>query len=99
MVRNREDILDAVRREGQALRRLGVQRLALFGSAVRGELSADSDLDFLVDLQPKTFDTYMDVKEFLESQFQHPVDLVVRSALHRELQEEILRQAVDARLD
>ena len=99
MVRNKDDILDALAREAQALRGLGVRRLALFGSAVRGTLHADSDLDFLVELQPKTFDTYMNVKEFLESRFQHPIDLVLRSALHPELREEILRQAVDARLD
>jgi len=99
MIRNKDDILDAVRREGQALRRLGVRRLALFGSAVRGDLRAESDLDFLVELQPKTFDSSMDVKEFLESHFSHPIDLVLRSALKPELRDGILREAVDARLD
>jgi len=99
MVEQAHDILAALGHEGETLRRLGVRRLALFGSAVRGELRADSDLDFLVELQPKTFDSYMDVKEFLESHFSHSIDLVLRSALKPELRDGILREAVDARLD
>lgn len=99
MVRNIDDILDTVRREAPALRRLGVRRLALFGSAARGTLRETSDLDFLVELHPKTFDSYMDVKEFLETRFSEPIDLVLRSALKPEFREEILREAVDVRLD
>ncbi len=87
-----------IEQEGLALRRLGVTRLALFGSALRGQMGATSDLDVLVDIQPKTFDTYMDVKEFLESRFAYPIDLVLRSALKPELRDRILREAVDARL-
>lgn len=33
-------------------RRNGIRRLALFGSALRGELRPDSDLDLLVDFEP-----------------------------------------------
>ncbi len=47
----------------------GVSRLGLFGSAARGEAGEDSDLDFLVELENKTFDAYMDLKEFLEDLF------------------------------
>lgn len=39
------------------LRALGVQRLGLFGSFVRSEQRADSDVDMLVEFEPgrKTF--------------------------------------------
>lgn len=33
-------------------RRYGIERLSLFGSAARGELRPDSDLDFLVEYAP-----------------------------------------------
>jgi len=33
-------------------RRHGIRRLAIFGSAARGELSPDSDIDVLVEFQP-----------------------------------------------
>ena len=34
------------------LRSLGVRRLGLFGSFVRGEQRVDSDVDFLVEFEP-----------------------------------------------
>ena len=54
------------------------------------------DIDFLVDLNPKSFDRYMDLKEFLESLFGRKVDLVMKSALKSRLRESILREAVRA---
>ncbi len=99
MVRAGRDILEVLERDAPELRRLGVRRLSVFGSAIRGEMRTDSDLDILVELLPKTFDTYMDVKEFLESRFTFPIDLVLRSALKPELRDRILGEAVDVRLD
>ena len=98
MVENRQSILDTLRENAATLRGLGVQRLALFGSAVRGDLLDDSDLDFLVDLHPKSFDAYMAVKEYLEDRLGRRVDLVLRSAVKPELCDEILGEAVDAPL-
>ena len=99
MVRDTARILETVRQEADSLRRIGVTRLALFGSGARGGLRDDSDLDFLVDLNIKSFDAYMDVKELLEALFGRPVDLVLRSALKPELRDDILREAVDAPLN
>ncbi len=47
----------------------------------RGEATEGSDLDFLVELEKKTFDVYMDLKEFLEEIFGCKVDLVMKEAL------------------
>ena len=48
-----EQILDRIRPEMEVLRRrYRVRRLGLFGSWVRGEASATSDVDLLVDLEP-----------------------------------------------
>jgi predicted nucleotidyltransferase len=74
----------------------GVSELSLFGSFARGEENNSSDIDFLVDLNPKSFDGYMDLKEFLESLFGRRVDLVMKSALKSRLPESILREAVRA---
>jgi hypothetical protein len=67
-------------------RQYHVQRLALFGSALRDDFdSAHSDLDFLVEFEPLpegTYaDTYFGLMEALEQLFQRPVDLVVESAI------------------
>lgn len=71
-----------------------VAELALFGSFVRGEETPDSDIDLLVELDVKTYDNYMDLKEYLEALLGRRVDLVLKSALKPRLREPILREAV-----
>ncbi len=66
--------------------RYRVRRLELFGSAATGRsYSEESDLDFIVEFQPESFDTYADayfgLLEALEQLFERPVDLVVGSAI------------------
>ncbi|MBI4229720.1 MAG: nucleotidyltransferase family protein [Planctomycetes bacterium] len=78
------------------LRRLGVRRIALFGSAARGEASAASDLDFLVEFERKSFDTYMDLKFLLEDAFGRRVDLVLADSIKPRLRKAIAREAVYA---
>jgi len=96
MVRNRDEILRTLADHREQIRSFGVRSLALFGSAARGEARADSDLDFLVEFDEKTFDNYMGLKELLEELFGSPVDLVIRTALKPRLREPILADAVHA---
>ena len=92
----RDQILKTIEANRERLRALGVSELSLFGSFARGEGNNSSDIDFLVDLNPKSFDRYMDLKEFLESLFGRRVDLVMKGALKSRLRESILREAVRA---
>ena len=94
MKRDTEQILKTVEGNREKLRSFGVRRLGLFGSAVRGEATEESDLDFLVELEIKTFDNYMDLKEFLEELFGCKVDLVMKDALKPRLREPILKETV-----
>lgn len=96
MTSQRDAILERLAANRETLRRLGVRRLGLFGSASRPGTDATRDLDFLVELQPKTFDAYMDVKACLEGLFGRPVDLVLADALKPALREGILAEAVYA---
>jgi predicted nucleotidyltransferase len=95
-MQSKESILVVLQTRGSELRQLGVRKIGLFGSAVRGEANNQSDLDFLVEPHAKTFDTYMDVKEFLESLFGHRVDLVLADAIKPQLRSRILREIVYA---
>jgi predicted nucleotidyltransferase len=90
------EIINVLAEHREELRALGVRRLGLFGSAARDEATEGSDLDFLVELQRRTFDGYMDVKEFLESLFQKPIDLVVSEAIKPQLKPRILQEAIYA---
>lgn len=96
MIRTKEKIFKAIEANKEKIRSFGVRRLALFGSIVRNEGTEASDLDFLVDLDPKTFDNYMDLKEFLEDLFQCKVDLVCINAIKPRLKPYILNEAVYA---
>ena len=79
----RDEILARLRRAWPALRdRHGVARLALFGSAARGEAGPGSDVDLLVAFTGEPdYDQYLALKEDLEALLGRPVDLVLESAL------------------
>lgn len=92
----RASILATLDAHADELRHLGAKSLALFGSLARGEGSDSSDIDLLVELQPKTFDAYMDVKLFLERILGRRVDLVLADAVKPRLRSVILAEAVHA---
>jgi predicted nucleotidyltransferase len=94
MKRDLEQILKTIEENRETIKGFGVRRLGLFGSAARGEATEDSDLDFLVELEIKTFDNYMDLKFFLEDLFGCKVDLVMVGALKARLREPILRETI-----
>ena len=94
--RTTADILRSLTQHQPTLRALGVRRLALFGSAVRGDLRDTSDLDFVVEFDKKSFDAYMDLKAFLEDLFGCRVDLVIADAIKPRLRAAILGEAVHA---
>jgi len=60
-----EEIMGALTKNRDELRRFHVNRLGLFGSYARGEQNEGSDLDFLVNFETKSFDNYMDLKFYL----------------------------------
>jgi predicted nucleotidyltransferase len=80
----------------EKLRALGVRKLGLFGSYARGEGKESSDLDFLVELEQETFDSYMTFKAFLEDLFEAEVDLVLVDAIRPRLRDTILGETVYA---
>ena len=79
------------------IRRLGVRRLALFGSVLRDEARPDSDVDLLVEFAPgeKSFDRFMALADLLESVLERQVELVTTEALSPYLGPHILAEAAD----
>ena len=67
----------------EQIKSFGVKRLGLFGSFVRGEHHAASDVDILVEFEPnkKTFDNFMQLCFFLEELLQRRVELVTLESL------------------
>jgi uncharacterized protein len=77
-------------------RRRGALNVRVFGSVARGETHGNSDIDFLVDLEPgrSLLDLgglLMDLEEVLGA----PVDVVTEKGLRPRLRERVLREAVN----
>ncbi len=96
MTKNREEILNILGQNKEAIQRFGVKRLSLFGSFARGQGKDGSDLDFLVEFNQKSFDAYMGLKEYLETLFQCHVDLVLPNVIKPRLRSRIFEEAVHA---
>lgn len=91
-VQTKQDLIGRLRRHRSDLRRLGVQRIGLFGSFQRDEPGSESDVDLLVEFAPgeKSFDHFMAVSFLLEDELGRPVELVTRAALSPHLGPHIL---------
>lgn len=75
---------------------LGLKRVRVFGSRVRGDAKEDSDLDLLVDFYdiPSVFEL-ADIQDQLEEFIGKKVDIVFSHKLVPELEEGILKEAQD----
>ena len=77
------------------LEKHGVSKAAVFGSTVRGEATADSDVDVLVELPlDKGLLDFIALKYELEDALGKSVDLVEYSTIHPLLKSEILKEQV-----
>ena len=93
-VRTREEILKMLDENRTQLRALGVKRLGLFGSFVRGEQRADSDVDILAEFEPvqKTFDHFIRLSFLLEDLLGRSVELVTPEGLSPHIGPYILKE-------
>jgi len=92
--------LDKVHVDGAALaavcRRYSVKELSLFGSAVRGEMRAESDVDIMVEFEPGVrvgLIKFESLAEELEALAGRKVDLVTRRGLKPWVRPAVLKDA------
>jgi uncharacterized protein len=83
-------ILDFLHDHADDLRAMGIVKIGLFGSYVRGEQKPDSDMDFLFTLDNLTWRRWMNVWNFLEDNLGAKVDLVPEEDLRPELHRYVL---------
>jgi len=100
MIKTKRDILNVLDQNRTHLRALGVRRIGLFGSFVRGEQHPDSDIDLLVEFDPgrKTFDAFMELSFFLEEVLKHRIELVTVESLSPYIGTHILKEVEYAAL-
>jgi predicted nucleotidyltransferase len=94
MIRTKQDILNVLEKNRSHIRDLGIKRIGLFGSFVRGEQRPESDIDLLVEFRSvqKTFDNFMELCFFLEEVLRHKIELVTVESLSPYLGPHILRE-------
>lgn len=93
----KEQVVEQLGKAREQIRALGVRRIALFGSVVRGEARSDSDVDLLVEFIPeqKTFRSFMALSFLLEELLGCRVELVTTESLSPFIGPHILREAED----
>jgi uncharacterized protein len=91
-----DEILHLLRRHDVEIRtRYAVRGLGLFGSFARGEATAGSDLDLLVEFErPPTLFEFVRLQRHLSELLGLPVDLVMKSALKPAIGQAILSELV-----
>lgn len=85
---NRDEILEIARRRG-------VEKIRVFGSVARGEATAESDVDLLVDLEPDR--SLLDLGGLLsdiENLLGCEVHVVTEPSLHWYIRESVIKEAV-----
>lgn len=76
--------------------RAAIRFVALFGSHARGTARDDSDIDVLIDFDPKAtigLFEFIEIQEQLSETLGKKVDLLTPQALSKYFREEVLRQA------
>ena len=92
MKRNIEEIKQKIL---PILQEYGVEKVALFGSCVRGEVEEDSDIDILVEIKKDiSLLDFVGLKQKIEEALGRKVDLVEYDTLKPLLRERILKEQV-----
>lgn len=92
----REEIIKIISSQLLSLRdKYKVKRLGLFGSAARGEVGEESDIDILVEFEsPVGFFDFIRLENSLSKLLGRKVDLISRKAIKPAIKEEILKEVI-----
>jgi uncharacterized protein len=75
----------------------GARNVRLFGSVARGETTATSDLDLLIDMEPgRSLLDIVAIKQDLEELLRCKVDVVTEAAISPYLRDKVLQEAVSS---
>ncbi len=90
-------IIMTIRAHKEELLKYGVQRVGLFGSYARGNHSATSDIDILIDFEDdkESYDNLMAAYDLFENMFENQqVDIVTKNGLSPYIGPKILQEVL-----
>ncbi|MCG6551022.1 MAG: nucleotidyltransferase domain-containing protein [Candidatus Magnetominusculus sp. LBB02] len=87
----RSEAISRLKQHEADLKRLGVERLFMFGSTARDEANDASDVDLFFDYEKGNFGLFelMDVKEYAAHILGCKTDIMTRDSLHKMLRQQI----------
>ena len=90
------EVIRAKRNEIQRIAvKHGARNVRVFGSVARGEARPDSDVDFLIDVEPVTSSWFpAGLVQDLENLLGRRVEVVTELGLNHLIRDEVLREAV-----
>ncbi len=93
------DTFEVIRTKREEIQRIaakhGARNVRVFGSVARGEARPDSDVDFLIDVEPVTSSWFpAGLVQDLENLLGRRVEVVTERGLNRLIRDEVLREAV-----
>ena len=83
-------------RIAEICRRYGIQEMAVFGSAARGDFGPESDVDIMIEFFPETkygIQEYQSIEDELAAAFGRPIDLGTKRFIKPHVKADILREA------
>ena len=95
----KEEILKLLTSHREEMSEFGVKSLSVFGSVARGEAVIESDIDLLVEFEPKVpvgLFAFARLRRRLSELLGKEVDLVTPDAIRPEMREEIMRESLRA---
>lgn len=94
IIENKAQVLLLLQTNYQAIAKLGIDRLGLFGSFVRNEARPDSDVDIWAEFHKdkKTYKNFIQLTYFLEDLLQREVELVTPEGVSPFIKPHILKE-------
>ncbi|MBM4140300.1 MAG: nucleotidyltransferase family protein [Nitrospira sp.] len=83
--------------KAEVIQKYRVREIGIFGSFVRGEQKRRSDIDILVEFDPRNIPGLIRLSEmerYLEKLLRKKVDVVIKSGIRPELKKGILKEVV-----
>jgi hypothetical protein len=93
----RNEAIGELQARADAVKAMGATALYLFGSTLRDEASAESDIDLFIDYDEASRFSLLDlvgIKLYLEDELKIAVDVTTRDSLHPLLRDRIQRAAL-----
>ncbi len=94
VIQNKSELLLLIKTYAENIKRFGVNEIGVFGSFSRDSATQHSDIDFLVNFNPKqkTYQNLFDLYTFLTEKTGRKIEVVTKQGLNKHIGPHILKE-------